>query len=308
MVGELAADATEKFGGGWTGIITIYVFLSSSLSVGFCLALVLYLSNNSKKALIVLIFGLLFYLYRIVILGRRAAMVELLIMILMGLWFQRRVALSRVVMILIFIVGALLINSIGDYRATMLGENSFAWSGAGLTDILNIDFLGNLMTIASGGGENNFLTTAFSIQATENRLSFDYGLRLWNDFITSYIPAQFFGSDFKNSLMFNFSDNAAIEFGYSPIFGTTPTGITDAFVSFWYFGMVKFFLIGYIMNRWWRAALMNNMAAQLILMLVVYFSLQAITHGTSQFFLKFVDIAIFLVPALYFSKIERIKT
>lgn len=36
--------------------------------------------------------------------------------------------------------------------------------------------------------------------------------------------------------------------------GSTVTGLIDAFHSFWFFGAIKFFVIGFIMGRWWRPA------------------------------------------------------
>jgi hypothetical protein len=87
--------------------------------------------------------------------------------------------------------------------------------------------------------------------------------------------------------------------------GSTVTGLTDAFHSFWFFGAVKFFLIGFVMSRWWRAASAGNRVAQMVLMLCAGASLQVTTHTTYLFFLIFGEIVTFLLPALHYARVPR---
>jgi hypothetical protein len=94
-------------------------------------------------------------------------------------------------------------------------------------------------------------------------------------------------------------------FGFVQPIGTTVTGLTDAFQSFWFFGAIKFFLIGFIMSRWWRAARDGNRVAQMVLMLCVGSSLEAITHTTHLFFLVFVEIGTFMLPAVLYARIPK---
>lgn len=304
-VSDLAPDVIAANGGGWTGIITIFVFLSNLLKVGLAVALILHLAKPSVPTLLIILFDLTFYLHRILIQGRRAAMVELTLMILLALWFQRKWAPRRWLMVAVLMVGTLLVNSIGDYRSTALAQDGVSWSGAGISDILDIDFIGNLRKIAEGNEGNDELKNAsFFIEATDRNLNFDYGLSLWNGFVTTYVPAQVVGSDLKNDLIIDFKNSSTREFGYSSNFGTTLTGFTDSFDSFWYLGAIKFFLIGYIMNRWWRAAIAGNFVAQIVLVLCVNSSLHAITHTTHHFFLIFVEIAVFLLPLIVYSRVK----
>lgn len=306
LVGQLAPDVNAQYGDQWTGIITIYVFLGRLLAVGFCIALVLYLDRPTKATLAVVLFGLAFYLHRILILGRRAAAAELVLMVLMALWFQRRWLPSRGLMASVLIVGTLLINSIGDYRSTMLGDDRYSWSGAGFEAILDIDYLGNLERIAEGRHGNFDLTNAlYEIEAVDRTLELDYGLSLWNGLVQRIVPGQFVGADVKHGLYLQRSRDAGRVFGHEAHTGSTMTGITDAFQSFWFFGVIKFFLIGLIMSRWWRAADSGNRAAQIVLMLCVTGSLHAITHTTNHFFLAFVDIAAFLLPALLYARMAN---
>ena len=92
---------------------------------------------------------------------------------------------------------------------------------------------------------------------------------------------------------------------YTPWPGTTPTGLADSFSSFWFFGAVKFFLIGFILSRWYRAANEGNFVAQLVIMLSMGAALHAITHTTHHFFLIFIKLAAFTVPVLLYARVAR---
>lgn len=305
-VNQLAAEANATTGGAWSGIITIYDFFAYMLTVGFAIALILHLRRPSLGTLLTLGFGLLFYIERIIIAGRRAAAVELFLMALFALWFNRRWAPPRSAIVSAFIVGALVINSAGDYRRTMIGEDRTSWSGAGIEAILSIDYMGNLVRIAEGnaGGEE-VRNAVLTIEATDRRLSFDFGFSLWNAFLHNYIPAQLVGKDLKTALTIDIENQAYMEFGHTPWYGTTFTGLADSFSSFWFFGAIKFFLIGYILSRWYRAANEGSFVAQLVVMLTMGAALHAITHTTHHFFLIFIKLAAFTLPVLVYARVRR---
>ncbi|MGR9099995.1 MAG: hypothetical protein ACU826_05450 [Gammaproteobacteria bacterium] len=308
QISLLAPSVTAEMGGQWTGIITVYVFFSRMLTFGLAIALILHFLRPSWPSLIVILFDLVFYLDRIVIKGRRAAMIELGLMFVMALWFNRRWLPSRTFMVITIVIGALVINSIGDYRKIMLGEDRTTWSGAGLDDILKIDFIGNLARLANGEADSHELkNAALNIEAVDRQLRFDYGLSHWNNLVFAYVPGQWVGYEVKQSLMFDLGNPAYDEFNFIGNVGSTSTGLTDAFQSFWYFGAVKFFLIGLIMSRWYQAALKKNLVAQMVLMLVISGALHAITHSTHSFFTVFVSLAVFLIPLLAWSRVNAIR-
>lgn len=303
QVSLLAAEVTAQYGGAWTGIITIYVFFARLLTVGMVIALILHLRQPSWLTWGVILFDLAFYLDRIIIKGRRAAMVELTLITLMALWFNRRWLPQRWAMITVMVIGSLVINSIGEYRKTMLGDDQTTWSGAGLKEILEIDYTGNLKDLASGDIQSHdLLNAAMDIDATDHLLKFDFGLSHWNRFVETIVPGQWVGHDVKHSLMIDFDDVAYRQFSHDPYSGSTHTGLSDSFLSFWYFGAVKFFLIGLIMSRWYGAAVRGNIVAQMILMLVINDSLQAITHSTQPFFNVFIVLVVFLLPVLMYAR------
>ncbi len=306
QVGLLAVGVQAETGGQWTGAITIYVFFAKLLTVGMVIALILHLNKPSWPTLLILLCDLMFYLDRIIIKGRRAAMVELGLMLFMALFFNRRWLPPRWVMVVVLVVGALVINSIGDYRSTMMGEDRTTWSGAGVDKILEIDYVGNLQRLVSGEARSTELMNAvMNIEAADRMGGFDFGVAHWNAFIKAYIPGQWVGYDMKESLLIDIEKSAYIEFSHVAHTGSTSTGLSDAFQSFWYFGAIKFFLIGLIMSRWYRAAVQGNIVAQMILMLSVTASLHAITHSTHGFFMIFVQLITFLLPVLMISRMSK---
>lgn len=308
QVSQLAAEATAEYGGAWSGIITIYIFFARLLTIGMVIAIVLYLMKPRWQTLVVIGFDLLFYLDRIIIQGRRAAMVELSLMTLMAVWFQRRWLPSRWMILSGMIVGALLINSIGDYRSTMLGEDRTTWSGAGMHQIMEIDFIGNLKKIVEGeSGSHELMNAVMNIEAVDQLLVFDYWLSLWNQFVRNFLPGQWIGKDIKQALMLDFDNDALAYWGYVPHGGSTATGFSDAFQSFWYFGAIKFFLAGLIMRRWYQAGVNGNIVAQMILMLIISDSLHLITHSSKGFYMGFIELAVFLLPVLLFARTKPVR-
>jgi len=307
-VSQLAAEVTAEHGGAWTGAITIYIFFARLLTIGLVIAIILHLMKPRWQTLVIISFDLLFYLDRIIIKGRRSAMVELALMALMAAWFYRRWLPSRWVIVAGLVGGALVINSIGDYRSTMLGEDRTTWSGAGLQQIMEIDFIGNLQKIAEGESGNHELQNAvMNIEATDHLLVFDYWLSLWNQFVFQFLPGQWIGHDLKQALMLHFDNDAQTSSDYVPHFGSTVTGLSDAFQSFWYFGAIKFFLAGLIMRRWYQAGVNGNIAAQMILMLIISDSLQLITHSSQGFYMGFIELAAFLLPVLFFARTKPVR-
>jgi hypothetical protein len=114
--------------------------------------------------------------------------------------------------------------------------------------------------------------------------------------VFAYVPAQLVGTEFKETLYLPISSPAYEQFFYTPMLGSTQTGFSDAFASFWYFGSLKFFLIAFCMQKLWWAARAGSFMAQLLYMLLPMNALEAITHSTQNFVSPWVHIAIFLLP------------
>jgi hypothetical protein len=283
--------------GGWTGLPVAYRFFASVLSYGFVIAVLIYFRSWSRHALVIAIVGAAFYADRIFIAGRRGTLLEFSFIIAMALLFQRGVRIPRWIMIVGLICGALLANSIGQYRSLIWKSEERQWK-----EVAKIDFVGNYRQLIANGGPE--LTNAvYNIHVTSLRGDYDLGLYHWNLLVFNYVPAQLVGHEFKRSLAFKLDPPALHEFSYVPPYGSTATGMSDAFKSFWYFGCLKFFLIAMIMGKIFLAATRGHTVAQLIYMLMITPALLAITHQTQAFFSPWVHMALFLLPALMYARI-----
>jgi hypothetical protein len=292
-VTQMAEEARLLHGGLWTGVITIYVFLAGMLTTGLVIAAISYIHKPSWMGLGIMAFGLLFHFHRVIVEGRREEMIQMFVFLALFIWLRRGWLPPRVVLLGTISAGAFLMTSIGDYRNLMLGSGS---------TYREIDWISNFVGSFQDLNQSSELyNAAMIIEATDLTLKFDLGLSLWNSFVHAYVPAQVFGADFKNGLRFELVDVAAQEFGHRPHTGTTLTGMAGAFRSYWWLGCIVYLIIGIVMKRWFLAASHGLPAAQMIVILITPKSLLAITHNTNAFFLEFVNLAAFLLPALLFA-------
>jgi hypothetical protein len=244
------------------------------LTYGFALAVLLVARNGSRIALLLALFGASFYFESIVIGGRRQDLVEFATIMLMAFWFQRNWCLPRPVMLSALVIGALFINSVGEYRAATLDDARPRWDG-----VSEIDFIGNLEQLSEQGGAE--LTNAvYNIGAVNSTMNFDLGAYQWNVIVMSYVPAQLVGKEVKESL----------------------------FQSFWYFGCLEFFVVAFIMQRLWSAARGGSLMAQLLYMLFPVEAMQVITHDTNHFVDPWIHMAIFLLPLMLWARRPRSVT
>jgi hypothetical protein len=281
-------------GGGWTGLPTIYIFFSRLVQYGSVTALLCFMRRPRASSLAIALFGTVLLADRIVVGGRREELVEFLVAIAIAAWFQRGIAVPRVIALAGTLGAGVALASTGDYRNVSMDQDS-KWS-----QVLNIHLIENFGDLLKNGGlemNNAILLVNFADQTQ----SFDFGAFNWNELVFAFVPAQFVGSRFKESLMLPLP---RIDRDYNPVNGTTETGMTDAFQSFWYFGAAKFLLIAYLLGRIYRAAVAGSTVARLLFILSVTPAMMAITHHTQVVFSMWVQMGIFLLPALALARVK----
>jgi hypothetical protein len=272
-----------------TGVPVIYVFFSRLMCYGLALALLCAARRPSWPSILIILFDLVFYLDRIVITGKRAEALELIMMIVLALYFYRGITVPRWLILIGVVLGPLLMNSMGDYRSITKAN-----SGPILEEIENIDFVGNLSDVFKDGG-NEVTNAILIINNTATTMEFDYGKSHWNHLVFGYVPAQLVGAKLKEELMLPMPSSAR---DYNPVLGTTETGLADAFESFWYFGALKFLFLAYVMSRLWVTAKRGEVAAQFTYMLSIVPSMHAISHQTDWVVSAWVHMLLFAVPML----------
>lgn len=292
-VGQLPDD--ERLRGAYTGAAVAYLFFAKLLTYGFALALLCFARRFSGAALIVIAFDSLLYFDRIVIAGRRSEAAEFLLLIAIAFWFNRRWTVPRIAMVAGIFAGIVAMLGAEQYRqATFYSANGPDWAA-----VRNIDLAENWKQLIRNGGPE-LRNAAQVIDHAEKTKQFDYGLSYWNLLIFTFVPAQVIGPDAKHALYIDTPD--LYERGYEPSSGSTATGLADAFLSFWYFGCVKFFLVAAILGAMYAAAMRGSTPMQLLYMLSAVPAMLTVSHFTGEPVIAWVHMAAFLTPALLYAK------
>jgi hypothetical protein len=283
----------------WTGLPVAYLFFAQTVSYGFALSCLIFFRYGDRIALLIAGLGSLFYLDAIIVAGRRAVTAEFFFIVILAMFFGKGWRLPRWLMTSAMIVMVLMLYSTQDYRVLAKEKG---WDAPLYAS--NIDFFDNLENVIQYGG-SEVRNAVYTIEAYDRTLDFDFGLTNWNEIVFNYVPAQIVGRNIKERMMVRLPNVAWQVFKYRPNIGTTETGLADAFGSFWYFGFLKFFIIGLILRKIWNAARNGSVTSQLLYMLLIVKAMHALTHHTNWFFSPWVHMTIFLFPLLFWARISK---
>jgi hypothetical protein len=289
----------EMLQGQWSGPATIYLFLQHAQYYGFAIALILLLRNFTWPVFCIVAFNAYFFLWTIIA-GRRGPIMEVGLIILTALWFERRIVLSRWLIVVAVVVGSLVFNSIEQYRRIITANGGGLPS---LEQVLSVDYLGTMGQYIESGSEetkNSAVFTAAKIQTGNYNLGAGY----WNDLVFHYVPAQLLGADFKNSLMIPLDDDAYYVYFYTAVLGMNSSGFYDSFAAFWYFGALVFFVICMMMRRYYQSAMAGDFRAKLLYGLLISTAMESITHTTSWFFAYLPQVFVFVLPVLAIARLR----
>jgi hypothetical protein len=310
MIGRLPEEILLPEDGRWTGLPTLYIFFANTLNYGFAIAVLIFVRTRSPVAFALCLWGLSFYAGLIILGGRRSAIIEFAMIMLLTLWFIRRWTPPRWAIALGFAAGTLLVWSIGDYREITGGQYGTengrlpSWE-----ELVQIDFAGNLDAVINNDGQpSELLTAVYDIAAAQSTSTYNLGAGYWNFFVFRFVPAQILGEDFKNGLMFTIDDPVADIYSYTSPVGLTHTGLADSFQAFWFFGALVFFFIGRIMGSVYAAAMRGSTVAQLSYALIAAQAMQAITHSTASFFTNWITLGLLLVLPISWARIHVAAT
>jgi hypothetical protein len=287
---EIAAN------GNWTGIATIFVTLSQVSRYGFVLAAILYFRSKDWRFLLVMIPQLVIY-GKLFLAGRRTLTGELLIIIMTLFFFYRRKSVPLWLLLTGMVSLAILSYNIGDIRA-----NADRPLEERIESFMSSDPL-SVLSEESMVQENRYIDIFNAVNFMEARDlggHYTYGSHFWNQLVFGFVPAQFFGDAFKESLQFNLYDDSALTH-FQKSNGTCESGIAEAFMAFGYFGCALFFIMGASFRWLWDQSVRGNVLCQFILMLnilpgIMSFSLQLWTMLNGL-----VNLLIFAGPFLWWS-------
>jgi len=306
LITRLPKEQTEV--SQWTGRPVAYVFIAQCFPYGLAIALMLFLGSGRKAALFPIMVGVFLYLDLVLVGVRRTSAAAFFLLVLLAVWYTKRRCLPKLALFLCIVIGTLAMYSVSELRSLAHGDKQFASIFQG--DLFSSDAgsktinpLQNTRDVLQNGAAE-VRNAAHLMASVEAGLNFDFGLNDWNALVFTLVPAQVFGKEFKNALMAPVNSTLASGGvgGYQADTGTTFCGIGDAFGSFWYFGFVKFLLIGWVLGTLNNGALKGNLAAAVLYMVLLTDGLVAITHASTLFLTYVAHAGIFLLPALWYAK------
>jgi hypothetical protein len=278
-----------------TGAPVMYLFFARLLNYGLAIAVLCFARRPSLAAGAIVVFDIVLCLERILVTGKRAEALELVLIGALALWFHRRWTIPRSALLAGILLGTIGMSSMADYREITRQNASFEWDS-----IQRIDIMANFQQLMKSGGPE-LRNAVYRIDHIDRDQDFDYGAVHWNQLVFNYVPAQLFGRGIKDALRLPMPPPAR---DYQPSTGTTETGMVDAFQSFWYFGALKFLLLSYLMSRLWASASAGSTTAQIVYIFSIVPAMHAVSHVTDWVVSVWVHMALFLVPVLIFAAVR----
>lgn len=289
----ISQEEITAMGGQMTGKITIIIFLSMMQRYGFAISVLLFVRHRKALALLCALFGVFWTTVMFVSSFRRGSSADMVFILILGLYFGRRLILPAWLVGSIMMFGALWSNCIGQFRAY---ENLNLLEKFKNTDLLQ-EFN---YTLENGGHE--LTNAAMWVWCADAENEYDFGRIHWNQLVHGYFPGQIFGNELKTQLKFPERNLPLERFNYRGLTGATKTGLSDAFCSFWYLGCIKYYIIGYVMGRWWNRANRGDLRSQLTYMALMGSALHTITHGTFWLMNNYIHMVIFAYPCLWWAR------
>lgn len=276
------------------GTLVIYLFFARMMSYGFIIAVLCCVRRFSLLALAIILFDSIFLIDRILVTGKRGELAEFGLAVALAFWFQRGVVVPRTAAVAIAIVAAVLLSSAEDYR-----KITHSAGGFDLAEVADIDVIGNFESVLTRGGPE-MRNAVVRIDFVQREQAFDFGGFHWNLLVYAMVPGQIVGHDIKQALLFMRPMQWSRD--YSPLVGSTETGMADAFGSFWYFGAVKFFVFAYLLARIYRTAMDGWLLAQIVYIASITPAMHTITHYTQWLVTAWVNLALMLLPLLLLAR------
>ena len=294
----------EDIASGQTGIGTIYLFFGGLVYPGFAICFYCALKSRSLFAWAMSVIAAWVPLQAAVFYGRREPTALFLISLGMSLFFLRGKQAPRLVVIAVVIGAIFIIPAVGEYRKTAAQDPLEAWKQLDVVQQFNEYFDVNAVSEVKNA--------TVLIAATRESGAYQWGAGYWNRLVFRFVPAQFLGERFKNSLMIggeerDLGDFVEDELGYRIPPGSTVTGLGDSFNQFDYFGCLFFAAMAYLFKNLWTATKQpNGTVAQVLYIQTTTSAMRALTHQTVDFLPGLIYSALFISLIAWYARERNI--
>jgi hypothetical protein len=297
---RFGALSEEELSSQMTGIGTIYLFFAGLVYPGFAICFYCALKKRSVIGWVATVVAAVTPLQAAVFAGRREPTVLFLLTMGLSIFFLNGKAAPRWAIIVAIVAATLFIPSTGQYRELAREDP--------LQAIKQISFTEEFREALDPDAVSELKNATVLIAATDATGDYEFGAGYWNQIVFRFVPGQFLGGDFKNSLMIrgrqrDMSDFVEEVLGFRLPIGMTVTGVGDSFNEFGYFGCLFFALVGYLFKTLWTAANRpNGIVAQIVYIQITTSAMRAATHQTIDFLPGLMYGAIFIGLIAFFAK------
>jgi hypothetical protein len=292
----------EELSSRMTGISTVYLFFGGLVYPGFAICFYCALKRGWIIAWLAALGAAVIPVQAALFHGRREPTVLFLMSVGLGVFFIKGKAAPRWAIIAAVMVAMLFIPSTSEYRQ-LANEHPF-------DAFREINFMEQFRGALDPDAISELKNATALIAATEETGDYEFGAGYWNQIVFRFVPAQFLGKDFKDSLMIGGEQRDMSDFVYDVLgfqlpVGLTVTGMGDAFNEFGYLGCLFFAAAGYLFKTLWAAANRpNGIVAQILYIQITTSAMRAATHQTIDFLPAFIY-GLTFVGAIAFYARER---
>lgn len=293
----------SEMGSSWTGVITMYALFTGAIPLGLCLSVLIFAKTGNEVSLVLAIIAAIPMLDTALVGVRREVLFALLITSGGAYYFAKNKMPPRAAVLATFIAGVLILNLAGEMRA-------FVNSGKGnLIDAFRSEEITKQFdyTQTDRGKASELGLAYYDFRYTSNTGDLEFGANYWNSIANQYVPAFILGRDFKESLMIpTFLRRASsVEEQIAFSNGSTRTGFSDSFRSFYWLGALIFGIIAYAFGRIYERAKFGGIAAQYFYLTLMASGLKAITHSTAEFFSSLPFLVAISILAFSFARFDE---
>ncbi len=297
---KLGTLPEEELSSRMTGISTVYLFFGGLVYPGFAICFYCALKRGWIIAWLAAFGAAVVPMQAALFHGRREPTVLFLMSVGLGIFFIKGKAAPRWAIIAAVLGGMLFIPSTAEYRQ-LAREDPFA-------AFKEINFTEQFREALDPDAISELKNATALIAATEGTGDYEFGAGYWNQIVLRFVPAQFLGRDFKDSLMIGGEQRDMSDFVYDVLgfrlpVGLTVTGMGDSFNEFGYFGCLFFAALGYLFKTLWAAANRpNGIVAQILYIQITTSAMRAATHQTIDFLPAFIYGLIFIGAIAFYAR------
>lgn len=273
-----------------TGLITILQFLSSINPVALFLALSNWLYRRSAVSSALLAFAALAYAAPVLLSFKRNEIIELAVTVAFCLWAMRRIAVPKFALPVMVVVGLAVMFGAAEIRHragyAVSADGSLERRAVSVHDIQEIDWP-DVIQSAMSEEAYEVSNAIYVLEYLSTYRNLGFGTSFWNEFVRKWVPGQFVGADFKESLYFErLSIAVPLEmWGADYKRGTTATGFVEVYQDFDLAAALLFVLMGYIARRAYQRGLAGDVASAPVYPSMAILCVVSLTHGGYTFFL-----------------------